>query len=239
MPDHRSESAWDRLARDGSAQAGGGMYVTLVHIQVKPDHISDFIEAIRVNHLHSTREPGNVRFDSLQSVDDPARFLTYMAYRDEASAKAHTSTPHLLAFREETADWMVVPRENVRYNGLYPVNPETGGGASVAGLTGPMFVTMVYVHVKPENVADFVEAIRPNQEGSAQEPGNLRFDILQSLDDPTRFVAYEAYVDEAAAKAHKETAHYLAWRDKAASWMAEPRQGVRYDGLFPAPRAAE
>ena len=96
-----------------------------------------------------------------------------------------------------------------------------------------MFVTVVYVHVKPERVADFIEAIRVNHEASIQEPGNLRFDILQSRDDPTRFVAYEAYVDEAAAKAHKETEHYAVWRDTVADWMAEPRQGVRYDGIFP------
>jgi len=97
-----------------------------------------------------------------------------------------------------------------------------------------MYVTLVYVHVKPEHVGDFIESIRPNQEGSVREPGNLRFDILQSADDRTRFIAYEAYRDEASAKAHKETAHYLAWRDRTADWMAEPRQGVRYDGLFPA-----
>jgi autoinducer 2-degrading protein len=97
-----------------------------------------------------------------------------------------------------------------------------------------MYVTVVYVHVKPEHVGDFIEAIRPNHEASVKEPGNLRFDILQSADDPTRFIAYEAYRDEASAKAHKETAHYLAWRDLVTGWMAEPRQGVRYDGIFPA-----
>ena len=97
-----------------------------------------------------------------------------------------------------------------------------------------MYVTLVYVHVKPEHVADFIEAIRDNHEHSILEPGNLRFDILQSPDDPTRFVAYEAYRDKASAKAHKETAHYLAWREAVTDWMAEPRQGVRYDGLFPA-----
>jgi autoinducer 2-degrading protein len=96
-----------------------------------------------------------------------------------------------------------------------------------------MYVTIVYVHVKSERVADFIEAIRANHEASVREPGNLRFDILQSVDDPTRFVAYEAYEDEASAKAHKETAHYQAWRDMVTDWMAEPRQGVRYDGLFP------
>ena len=97
-----------------------------------------------------------------------------------------------------------------------------------------MYVTLVHVHVKPERVADFIEAMRQNHEASVKEPDNLRFDVLQLAEDPTRFVIYEAYRDESGAKAHKDTAHYARWRDAAADMMAEPRSGVRYDGLFPA-----
>ncbi|MGO9178186.1 MAG: antibiotic biosynthesis monooxygenase [Candidatus Limnocylindrales bacterium] len=98
-----------------------------------------------------------------------------------------------------------------------------------------MHVTIVHVHVLPEHVDSFISVTRANHEGSVREPGNLRFDILQSADDPTRFVFYEAYVDADAARAHRETAHYLAWRDAVASWMAEPREGIRYIGLLPEP----
>jgi quinol monooxygenase YgiN len=35
--------------------------------------VADFVEAIQENHASSVREPGNVRFDLLQSVDDPTR----------------------------------------------------------------------------------------------------------------------------------------------------------------------
>ncbi len=96
-----------------------------------------------------------------------------------------------------------------------------------------MFVTLVHVHVKPESVADFIEATRTNHEGSIREAGNIRFDVLQAVDDPTRFVIYEAFADAAGAAAHKETAHYRVWRDAVADWMAEPRTGVRFDGLLP------
>jgi autoinducer 2-degrading protein len=96
-----------------------------------------------------------------------------------------------------------------------------------------MHVTLVHVHVKPEHVEDFIRATRENHEHSVKEPGNLRFDILQSSDDSTRFVLYEAYASEADAAAHKQTAHYLKWRDAVAAWMASPRQGVRYRGLYP------
>ncbi len=96
-----------------------------------------------------------------------------------------------------------------------------------------MQVTFVHVHVKPDQVAAFIEATRLNHESSVREPGNRRFDVLQDPQDPTRFILYEAYVDAASAKAHKETAHYLAWRDAVAGMMAEPRQGVPYQALFP------
>jgi len=96
------------------------MYVTVVHIHVKPEHVADFIEAVGANHAASVREPGNLRFDILQSVDDPTHFITYMAYRDEASARAHRETPHYFAFRDTVADWMVEPRRNVPYIGLFP-----------------------------------------------------------------------------------------------------------------------
>jgi len=96
-----------------------------------------------------------------------------------------------------------------------------------------MHVTLVYVHVKQEHIDDFIEMTRANHEASILEPGNLRFDILQSGDDPDRFVLYEAYRSAADAAAHKETAHYLNWREHVADWMTEPRRGINYTGLFP------
>lgn len=97
-----------------------------------------------------------------------------------------------------------------------------------------MKVTLVHVHVKPERVEDFVAAIRRNHEGSIREPGNLRFDVLQSADDPARFVLVEIFRDDAALAAHRETPHYLAWRDEVADWMASPREAKRFRLLAPA-----
>lgn len=96
-----------------------------------------------------------------------------------------------------------------------------------------MHVTIVHVSVKPENIEGFKEACRINHESSIQESGNLRFDVLQLADDPSKFVLYEAYKSRNDAAAHKDTAHYLEWRRTVADWMAEPRQGITYNGLYP------
>ena len=98
-----------------------------------------------------------------------------------------------------------------------------------------MEVTIVHVQVKPEHIDDFIEASRLNHEASVREPGNLRFDVLQLKEDPARFVLYEAYRNSADAAAHKQTEHYKRWRDRVADWMAQPREGVPYNGLYPNP----
>lgn len=96
-----------------------------------------------------------------------------------------------------------------------------------------MYVTLINAHLKPEHVDDFIAATKLNHEGSIQESGNLRFDVLRLDEDATRFILYEAYVSEEDAAAHKNTPHYLKWRETVADWMASPRQGVLYRGVFP------
>lgn len=97
-----------------------------------------------------------------------------------------------------------------------------------------MLVVHVHVHVKPEFIEAFKEATLANARESIQEPGIARFEITQQADDPSRFLLAEAYRTAEAPARHKETAHYLAWRDRVASMMAEPRSSVKYSNLFPA-----
>jgi autoinducer 2-degrading protein len=96
-----------------------------------------------------------------------------------------------------------------------------------------MLIVQVHVHVKPEFVDAFKEATIENARNSVQEPGIARFDVIQQLDDPTRFVLVEVYRSESAPGEHKKTAHYQTWRDTVAEMMAEPRSSVKYENLFP------
>jgi len=96
-----------------------------------------------------------------------------------------------------------------------------------------MIVTCVYVIVKPDSVQEFIKASTLNHMESVKEPGNLRFDLIQQDDDPCRFMFYEAYESDEAASAHKNTPHYLKWRETVQNMMAEPRKGVKYNIIQP------
>ena len=96
-----------------------------------------------------------------------------------------------------------------------------------------MLIVHVHVHVRSECVQEFCDATIENARHSIQEPGIARFDVVQQTDNPTRFVFVEAYRDEAATKAHKETSHYAKWRDTVAPMMAETRTSVKFTNVFP------
>ena len=96
-----------------------------------------------------------------------------------------------------------------------------------------MFIVHVFVHVKPEAVEAFRSATIENARSSVREPGIARFDVVQQLDDPNRFVLVEAYRTPEDPAEHKKTAHYQTWRDTVASMMAEPRSSVRYAEVYP------
>jgi len=72
-----------------------------------------------------------------------------------------------------------------------------------------------------------------NARESAREPGVARFDCLQQVDDPARFVLVEAYRDAQSPARHKETRHYQIWRDAVAPMMAEPRASVKFASVYP------
>ncbi|SRR5579884_2346661 len=97
-----------------------------------------------------------------------------------------------------------------------------------------MLIVHVHVRVKPDRVADFIQATIENASNSVREPGIARFDVIQQNDDATRFVLTEVYRSDDAPARHRETAHYAKWRDTVADMMAEPRTRAEFRNVFPA-----
>jgi autoinducer 2-degrading protein len=97
-----------------------------------------------------------------------------------------------------------------------------------------MYVVCVQVKVKPEFIDEFIRATQENHEGTRKmEAANVRWDLLQAEDDPTKFFIYEVYRTKEDFPKHQQTEHYLKWKAAVADWMAEPRVGTRYTNLYP------
>jgi (4S)-4-hydroxy-5-phosphonooxypentane-2,3-dione isomerase len=88
------------------------MLILHVTTQVKPEYVSQFLEAVRHDAEHSEKdEPGCLRFDVIHDRDDPNRFYFYEVYRDEAALEAHRQTPHFKLYFEKTRTWLAAPPE--------------------------------------------------------------------------------------------------------------------------------
>ena len=108
-----------------------------------------------------------------------------------------------------------------------------GSENSVAVMPNSLLVVHVDIAVLPDRLEDFLAASEANATASRQEPGVVRFDILNDREDPGHVVFVEIYRDESAAAAHKLTAHYAAWRDAAEPMMAGPRSRSTYVNVSP------
>ena len=97
-----------------------------------------------------------------------------------------------------------------------------------------MFALIVSVRVKPEMRERFLEAIEDDSICSVRdEPGCVRFDVLQDQEDPDRYYFYEVYHDEAAFKAHTQTPHLARWRAASEVCLAERSSRVLATTVFP------
>ena len=97
-----------------------------------------------------------------------------------------------------------------------------------------MLVVHVHVRIRSGQAEAFLAATLVNAQASLDEPGVLRFDVLQNQADPQHVVLVEVYRDDDASAAHKLTPHYATWRDTVAEMMAEPRQSAKFSAVFPA-----
>ncbi|MDQ1470973.1 MAG: (4S)-4-hydroxy-5-phosphonooxypentane-2,3-dione isomerase [Bryobacterales bacterium] len=100
-----------------------------------------------------------------------------------------------------------------------------------------MLILQVQIHVLPESIEAFRAATIENVTHSLQEPGIARFDFLQHAEDPNRFSLCEVYRDDAAAAAHRASAHWAKWTETVAPMMAEPRVRTWYKTIFPGDEA--
>ena len=98
-----------------------------------------------------------------------------------------------------------------------------------------MNMIIVRLEVKADRVNDFLKLVTFNATESRKEPGNLRFDVVRSVDSPTLFRLYEVYRDDAAVASHQATAHYAKWRAEIEALLVTPRLSEKFISVFPEP----
>jgi autoinducer 2-degrading protein len=97
-----------------------------------------------------------------------------------------------------------------------------------------MLALIVSLHVKPEQRGNFLAAAEDNATCSTRdEPGCMRFDVLQDHADENHFFFHEVYRDEASFLAHQQTPHFQRWRVAAADVRTGQSERTDCTVVFP------
>mmetsp|Transcript_16183 Transcript_16183/g.39437 ORF Transcript_16183/g.39437 Transcript_16183/m.39437 type:complete len:307 (-) Transcript_16183:134-1054(-) len=241
---HRTSVGSTKSSYSVTRMSGGSgsdkALAVVVYVSVKPGTEQAFIEASLNNAKNSVQEEGIARFDFIQNKEDPTKFVLVEVYKTDDAGAKHKETAHYAAWRDTVADMMAEPRSASKYKNIFPgsfgdwdVPADLMKGSAESG-KDELLAVHVFVHVTEGAEQKFIDASLANAMNSVKEPGVARFDVLQDTENPRKFCLVEVYSNPDAPAAHKETAHYAAWRDAVADIMAEPRSALKYANIFPA-----
>ena len=100
-----------------------------------------------------------------------------------------------------------------------------------------MIAKWIKVRIKPEMRQRFLDAIEVDAVGSERdEPGCVRFNVLQDDSDKNIYYFYEVYRDQAAVEEHRAAPHYAVWK-AAADTLDGPTERIECTSVFPADEA--
>jgi (4S)-4-hydroxy-5-phosphonooxypentane-2,3-dione isomerase len=89
-----------------------------------------------------------------------------------------------------------------------------------------MFVLVVNLRIKPENVERFMPMALANARDARKEPGCKQFDVLVDPQDKTKVMLYEIYDDEKAFEVHQQTPHFKKYLGEAVPLLASRERHV-------------
>lgn len=87
-----------------------------------------------------------------------------------------------------------------------------------------MYVAVIFLEAKREHVASLRAALLLLARHSLEhEPGCRQLDVATHPLEPTSFLTYELYDDEAAWRLHLESEHMRWFSEQASTWQTSKR----------------
>ena len=150
------------------------------------------------------RQPGCLGVDLFAQTDRPGHFAVVETWKDQAAFDGRDAAAKR-GLMETLAPIRVSDYDERPYKPL-TLAPAKSGGTDARNV----FV-VAHVDVAPNTQAPVL--LQELATASRQEPGNLRFDVLQHAMRGNHFTVIEQWRNRDALEAHVATAHARAYRD--------------------------
>ena len=214
------------LASNLGLQARGDVPVdstvyAVSYVEVMPSARGTAIAALKQYRDASRKQDGFGRLDLFEQIGWPGHLAIFEVWRDQTAFEAHNA-----AAQKTLLDTL----QPIRVSGFdqRPYKTLTVAPAGPPAASGSISVV---AHVDVSQDPRVPVMLRRLAEASRQEPGNLRFDVVQHTMRANHFTVIETWRNQQALDAHTATAHARQYRDELQPMTGSPLDERVYKGV--------
>jgi quinol monooxygenase YgiN len=117
------------------------------------------------------------------------------------------------------------------FAGCEPKKQQPAEPAAAAPVTDTLTKKIITarVYVKPEKVADFLEAARSIIDSSRAEAGCESYNLYQNPYEKTKLIFVEIWKDQVAIDNHFSMSYFKAFGPKTKDWLLQPTELKIFD----------
>jgi quinol monooxygenase YgiN len=173
----------------------------VVHFTAKPGKDGELLTWLKSLLGPTRKEPGCIRYELNQEVENKAAFTFAEKFVNRAAFEAHVKMPYALSFSEHLDD--LVESKQIRLHRELLPSPRKGRSSENGSTNG--VIVVAHFTAKPGKERKLQELLQSLVVPTRSEPGCVRYEVNQDLDDPSTFTFVETFADQAAFEAHCAT----------------------------------
>ena len=194
----------------------------VTYVEVMPSAVAGGTVLLRRYRDTSRKQDGNARSSVLQEIGRPNRFAIVEEWNSQAAFDAHAKAPATSQFHEKLKSLVDAPSDERVTHLLYAA--ATKGFARSGAIRSTAVYVVTHVDVIPPGKDDCMAALKAMSVDTANDPGNLAYQVLQQTNRSNHFTALETWSSQSARDAHAMAAHTESFREKLT-----PFAGALYD----------
>jgi len=186
-------------------------FYAVSYVETAGSAAKDAAAALRAFHDATVKQDGCASVEAFEQVGRPGHWVIVETWRDQKAFDARDAS---------VQQRLIDSTKAIRVSGFDQRPYKTIAVAPARAGNGNAVSVISHVDVAPNPaVAPMLAKLA---QASRQEPGNLRFDVLQHTMRANHFTVIETWRDQAALDAHVTAAHTKQYRDEVLPLTGSP-----------------
>jgi quinol monooxygenase YgiN len=198
------------------AQNGGDAIYGVTSLDVAPGAAAEGVALLKQYRDGALKQAGNLGVTLLQEADWPNRFLIYEGWKDQSAYEANERAAHTAELRDKLKPIAGAPYDRRNYQVI-----SVGPAEAAAG--GDTVYMQLHLDVFPPGIDATLAAAKAVAEAARKGEGNMRYDVVKSVNAPTgHMTLIAAWQNRKAFDTYEMSAYARQFRDTVGPLLGSP-----------------